>query len=1458
MNKKGFTLIELLAAIIIIAIIMTLILPSALRVNRKNQKKIYGEYENMMVEYAKVSVLNDQDIIDLIDLEELEQVKNECSGYVEIDHTSNPPKYYPYITCGDKYTTANYNVSYAKTIIPIPVCKSNLIYNGSVQTLVESNLNYTMTNATRKDVGKQNVTLSLNDTNEYVWSDSTFENKTLVDCEIQKRNITLSAESKMMNYGDSVPTNSYILTNGINGENPFSDTVSYTYKDADNNSASISSSTPVGVYSIVPSATITSNYSLTIEDGVLIIMRNTNPITVNASQSWSTAYSVSAQEKEFTGATGAQGTLSYSIKSQTKGNTSVNYFTIPTGTTNKIRMAANTPVGNYIVVINATAAGTDNYLEGTLEITLNVTVTAIECNAPTNIQIGTNGKVSWTASSNCSNATYEVKVANGSYTSATSPANKLNDIIAATGSRSVCVKAVAYNSNYVSNEACTSTNVYSVSLTKGTGVSAVSGAGNYISGATVTLGATVSAGYKWSKWTQTSGGAQVSTTNAYQATITSNLAYTANTTVNSYTVSYIDNIFAAQSQSTDGVTVTYTENGSYLTLNGTFNSTSMNFWNLDRRTINSGDVFKITVKHISGSLTCADKSDCTGSKGRPVLVLDLTVDGNKFSDRMTSPYSCTTMNLPTSAQNENTYTVPASRASANGLQFWMYQATASNATFSNYKVQILITKVHSKSVDYNSTYGTLDTPYKQGFDFNGWYTAADGTTQVTSSTKLTSTSNQEIYAKYTSHKLNLQYNGNGSDVTWCSTSTIYSMDSSKYAIITSGSNRNTQTIPFGQFISYSSGLNNYNNSSYFCFSKSGYTAVPSSEWVLNGNSSKVYGQDNKSYTAIAIANDAGCNLSNTSTCTAQVNVNWKSANPIAVTATQSWSPTFSTSSQDKAFTAATSAQGAVTYSIQSQKKGSTTVSSFSIPTSSTATLRMAASTGAGTYTVVIRSSAAGNNNYIAGYKDITMTVTVAKATNPIAATTSQSWSPTFSTSSQDKAFTAATSAQGAVTYSIQSQKKGSTTVSSFSIPTSSTATLRMAASTGAGTYTVVIRASAAGNDNYSSGYKDITMTVTVGRAGVAFPTCTSVYYNGSSQTLFAAHTSGTYTNSAISGTNAGTYKGNLTPTANYQWSSGSNVTSARELSCVINASEAVNTVNGVTTGYATLAAALTASTTGTTKLISNCNSAIDLPSGYNKTLDLNGKTLKSVSNHGTMTLKNGTVQMGGGWAVANYATMTMNGVTVNYTSTDTGCAVVNSKVTVDATMTLTNVTITSNSSSLDNDGGTMTATNVTITKDGDGVEVWNKNGGKLTFIGGSVAAGAFCAHDNCAESNESIAKPADLLVVVNTTTNNAKGFGRIIHIKTITSGGKPYVMTGLLNSTNSSDKFECPTWTTANGQDDLKWHTEDTSVSAGFTVSKSKKYCYFARSTHNNETGTYSTHFYANDKFITGTNWTWN
>ena len=55
----------------------------------------------------------------------------------------------------------------------------------------------------------------------------------------------------------------------------------------------------------------------------------------------------------------------------------------------------------------------------------------------------------------------------------------------------------------------------------------------------------------------------------------------------------------------------------------------------------------------------------------------------------------------------------------------------------------------SKSVTYNSTYGTLPTPTRTGYRFNGWYTAASGGSQVTDDTKVSITAEQTLYAHWT-------------------------------------------------------------------------------------------------------------------------------------------------------------------------------------------------------------------------------------------------------------------------------------------------------------------------------------------------------------------------------------------------------------------------------------------------------------------------------------------------------------------------------------------------------------------------------------------------------------------------------------------------------------------------------------------------------------------------------------
>ena len=55
----------------------------------------------------------------------------------------------------------------------------------------------------------------------------------------------------------------------------------------------------------------------------------------------------------------------------------------------------------------------------------------------------------------------------------------------------------------------------------------------------------------------------------------------------------------------------------------------------------------------------------------------------------------------------------------------------------------------SKTVTYGNAYGTLPTPTRSGYTFNGWYTAATGGTKVTSSTAVSATSNHTLYAHWT-------------------------------------------------------------------------------------------------------------------------------------------------------------------------------------------------------------------------------------------------------------------------------------------------------------------------------------------------------------------------------------------------------------------------------------------------------------------------------------------------------------------------------------------------------------------------------------------------------------------------------------------------------------------------------------------------------------------------------------
>lgn len=66
----------------------------------------------------------------------------------------------------------------------------------------------------------------------------------------------------------------------------------------------------------------------------------------------------------------------------------------------------------------------------------------------------------------------------------------------------------------------------------------------------------------------------------------------------------------------------------------------------------------------------------------------------------------------------------------------------------------------SKKLDYNEAYGTLPTPVRKGYRFEGWYTAITGGTKVSSITKM-GTKDTTIYARWTVNTLTINYHAEG-------------------------------------------------------------------------------------------------------------------------------------------------------------------------------------------------------------------------------------------------------------------------------------------------------------------------------------------------------------------------------------------------------------------------------------------------------------------------------------------------------------------------------------------------------------------------------------------------------------------------------------------------------------------------------------------------------------------------
>ena len=70
----------------------------------------------------------------------------------------------------------------------------------------------------------------------------------------------------------------------------------------------------------------------------------------------------------------------------------------------------------------------------------------------------------------------------------------------------------------------------------------------------------------------------------------------------------------------------------------------------------------------------------------------------------------------------------------------------------------------TKTVYYGQLYGTLPTPNRQYYSFLGWYTAAEGGSEITAQTPVTSVANQTLYAHWSRNTYKVNFNANGGSV----------------------------------------------------------------------------------------------------------------------------------------------------------------------------------------------------------------------------------------------------------------------------------------------------------------------------------------------------------------------------------------------------------------------------------------------------------------------------------------------------------------------------------------------------------------------------------------------------------------------------------------------------------------------------------------------------------------------
>lgn len=182
-------------------------------------------------------------------------------------------------------------------------------------------------------------------------------------------------------------------------------------------------------------------------------------------------------------------------------------------------------------------------------------------------------------------------------------------------------------------------------------------------------------------------------------------------------------------------------------------------------TVDEGDVPRITIAPQSVSLKAGEKKEVTvtlseGQFDNPWLIFPEAGDIEKLiniTSKNSSDNRVCTLTLEGKASGTADLNLYLSRGRGAAIPSTKQTCRVTVTGGSQNTVTVSFnsnggSSVSSKTVTVGETYGTLSTPTRSGYTFNGWYTSRTGGSEVTSSTKVTETSNHTLYAHWTQGK----------------------------------------------------------------------------------------------------------------------------------------------------------------------------------------------------------------------------------------------------------------------------------------------------------------------------------------------------------------------------------------------------------------------------------------------------------------------------------------------------------------------------------------------------------------------------------------------------------------------------------------------------------------------------------------------------------------------------------